>query len=165
MSLHQPQSKEALGKFKDCKWSENNHYDCEEGRKTFNRCKTVLGANCPRVLMILESNASKKTILFSSENVSHEQSGVASNSRLTDLSLSIQMKKDIDEIVELGITKPDQILSKLRKQNKKEPHKSKLVSYLTRQRKKKPLYKISLTSLRKFCIENSETLRTKTNDL
>ena len=29
------QAKEALGKFEDCKWSENNYYDCEEGRKTF----------------------------------------------------------------------------------------------------------------------------------
>ena len=50
-----------------------------------------LGANCPRILMILESNASKKNILFSSENVPHEHICVASIFRQTDFGLQIQM--------------------------------------------------------------------------
>ena len=82
--------------------------------------------------MIFESNSSKKVILFSSENIPHFHSDSKENQR--DYGLSIQMKKDIDEIEELGITKPDQILAIFRQQQKKGTKKNKLVSYLNRQR-------------------------------
>ena len=59
--------------------------------------------------MIFESNSSKKVILFSSENITHFHSDFEENQR--DYGLSIQMKKEIDEIVELEIKKPDQILA------------------------------------------------------
>ena len=98
--------------------------------------------------MIFESNSSKKVILFSSEYIPRFYSDVEENQRY--FGLSIQKKKDIDEIVDLGITKPDQIMARFQQQ-KKEPKKNKLVSYLNRQRKKKTLYKISLGSLKQFC--------------
>ena len=57
--------------------------------------------------MILESNASKKNILFSSENVPHEHICVASIFRQTDFGLQIQMQKDIDHIIRHHKTGPN----------------------------------------------------------
>ena len=62
--------------------------------------------------MFLELNCSKRVIVFTSENIEHDDNPV--EERSSDYGLSMQMKKDIDAILELGLSKPGQVLSQFR---------------------------------------------------
>ena len=52
--------------------------------------------------MFLELNCSKRVTVFTSENIEHDHNPI--EERSSDYGLSMQMKKDIDAILELGLS-------------------------------------------------------------
>lgn len=137
--------------YKNQKWIIINNSVTEDGKKIYYGCKTNKNTECPARLYLLLKSDDLSVVLFEAK-VNHIHQEI----NKFNYGLSLSTKLIINELFDLGITKPKKVLNELEKRKIIAPMITQIRNYLHQLRIKKygPV-NISLGKIKTWCQSHS----------